>query len=103
MEFTYTLNRTDDDGNDIELEVTVIGEPIRAMRGSRDRWGCPLEPDEPATFEINSVTDEEGNEIELTDDEYTNVVEAGANAAEDAHYAAMEDAYEARRDAERYG
>lgn len=102
MEFEYTLTREDDEGNEVELQVTVSGEAVRESRGSRDRWGCPLEPDEPATFEVESVTDDDGNEIELTDDEYTNIVEAGMSAAADADLAAMEDAYEARRDAERY-
>lgn len=62
---TMTINR-----NDEEIEVTVSGTFIPACRGARDgRFGPPIEPDEPAYFEIELASDKSGREIELTEDE----------------------------------
>jgi hypothetical protein len=53
-----------------EIEVTIEATYNPGCRGARDgRWGPPIEPDEPAHFEIESAKDENGNEIELTDSE----------------------------------
>ena len=38
---------------DEELEVEFTYHS--ASKGSRDSFGCPLEPDEPESFEIDSV------------------------------------------------
>lgn len=43
-----------------DVIVDVQYEYNRASRGFRDRWGCPLEPDEPANVEILDTS------IELT-------------------------------------
>jgi len=59
----------DRDGEDFEVIADV--EYHRAYRGQRDSCGGvrgagpPLEPDEPAGFEIGSVTDGDGNAIDV--------------------------------------
>lgn len=53
----------------VELEVTCEFYYIPASRGSRDRYGCPIEPDEPADVEFIAATLENGVEIELTQGE----------------------------------
>ena len=59
----------DRDGDDVELIADVTYH--RARKGARDSLcgvrgaGPPLEPDEPASFEIGSVTDGVGNEIDV--------------------------------------
>ena len=72
MTFDYTLKR-----EDCELEVTVHGEYHRASRGHRDSLGVPEEPDEPAEFEIDTVTDIDGNEVEVSDHELEVLAERG--------------------------
>jgi hypothetical protein len=58
-----------------EHEINVEFEYRRAYRGARDSLGGvrgagpPLEPDEPASMEFVSATDEDGNDFELTDSE----------------------------------
>ncbi len=58
----------------------------RAYRGARDSIlgkrgaGPPLEPDEPEEIEIESVTDENGNSVELTKAEETNLIDQIANS-----------------------
>lgn len=46
----------------------VTGEYIEPSRGRRDEYGAPLEPDTPSCMAVHSVFDEEGEEVELTDD-----------------------------------
>lgn len=54
--------------DDVEVEVIVDYTFYRAYRGARDgRFGPPIEPDEPAHVEINSVTDKSGKELELSE------------------------------------
>ena len=66
MKLHLTVDR---DGEDFKVIADV--EYHRAYRGHRDSCGGvrgagpPLEPDEPAGFEINSVTDGAGNEIDV--------------------------------------
>jgi hypothetical protein len=61
--------------DDAEITVTVDYSFSRARRGARDSLcgvrgaGPPLEPDEDEEIEIQSVTDENGKEVELTADE----------------------------------
>jgi hypothetical protein len=56
------------DEEDFEVIAHVTFRP--ACKGKRDsicgvrNAGPPLEPDEPAGFEIESVTDKDGNEID---------------------------------------
>jgi hypothetical protein len=70
--FTTTLTRDDDD-----LEVEVEYTFSKGCRGARDSLGGkagagpPLEPDEPDEVEIDSVTDEKGTEVDLTNEEIT--------------------------------
>lgn len=45
------------------MEVTVEYLYIPPYRGERDRFGVPLEPDEPASIEIQSVITAKGEDI----------------------------------------
>ena len=79
LRFTHTRERTVATGPlgiatiDTEEEIEVIADVTyhRAYRGARDSIGGvrgagpPLEPDEPAGFEIGSVTDGDGNAIDV--------------------------------------
>lgn len=56
-----------------EIDLEVEYHYSKGMRGSRDRWGVPLEPDDPEEVEIQSVTDANGNEVELTASEMDRV------------------------------
>lgn len=49
-----------------EISVTVEFSYSSGCRGARDRYGAPLEPDDDAEIEIQSVKDEHGKEVELT-------------------------------------
>lgn len=60
----------------IEMVVEVEYTYHPACRGERERGtGLPLEPDEPEHIEIESVTDQFGNTIELSNDEYAELEE----------------------------
>jgi len=79
VEFSITVER---DGEEVDLYV--VGEYIPGSKGARDgRFGPPIEPDEPATIEISSVVDEEGNEVELTDSEYDKAIDKGLDQLAD--------------------
>ena len=52
----------------VEKEVTVKYEHTPACRGYRNSLGVPEEPDEEESVEIESVCDENGNELETVDD-----------------------------------
>lgn len=82
--------------NDVEVEVSIDIQYTyyRACRGARDSCGGirgagpPLEPDEPASIEIDSVVEHDmGTDIELTDSEtekFTEeIMESLADAAQD--------------------
>ena len=66
MKLHFTIDRDDKD-----FEVIADVTYHRAYRGQRDSCGGvrgagpPLEPDEPAHFEIGSFTDGAGNEIDV--------------------------------------
>lgn len=65
--FDTYLRETDDR---CEIDVTVQFDYYPPSRGSRDRWGAPLEPDEPENIEITSVWYDGGEQIhdlKLTD------------------------------------
>lgn len=49
-------------------ELVVEAEFIPGSRGRRERSGLPMEPDEDAYFEIESVA-EDGEEIEVDDEQ----------------------------------
>jgi len=85
MTRTFTILRERNlNGNDVECEVNVEVEYTahRAHRGARDSLGGkrgagpPLEPDEPAGIEIESVTDTvSGADVELTDTELDRITD----------------------------
>lgn len=50
-----------------EIDVTVEYEIYTGCKGSTDRYGVPLEPNEEPECEIASITDNEGNEVEVSD------------------------------------
>lgn len=52
-----------------ELECEVEYTYHRACRGARDRYGVPLEPDDPEGAEINSEVETERGTFELTNRE----------------------------------
>jgi hypothetical protein len=60
-----------------EVEVDVEFTYFKAYRGYRDSLGVPEEPDEPAHYEIDSITDLEGNEINFDD------IEGGTDQVEE--------------------
>ena len=49
------------------MELVVTGRWNRGSRGARGTYGVPMEPDEPAHIEIDSVVDEFETPVELTD------------------------------------
>lgn len=58
-----------------EIDLEVEYRYSKGMRGSRDRWGVPLEPDDPEEVEIQSVQDANGKEVDLTKDEMDHLEE----------------------------
>ena len=70
MTIQTTINR-----NDIDIDLTVTLGFTPAERGSRDSYGALLEPDYPASFEVESVVDINGVEYDLTATEESSVVE----------------------------
>lgn len=43
-------------GDEADVVLHIEGEYIPECRGSRDRYGCSLEPDEPAHIEYDKIT-----------------------------------------------
>ena len=86
--------------DDIDIPVDVDFTFYPACRGRRDsiagvrNAGPPLEPDEDASFEINSVKDFEGNDYELTESEIDEIAEEYYDMRE----AALEDRFDSRFD-----
>lgn len=60
----------DDIEHKIELDVHYSGG---GLRGTRDRYGAPQEPDDERTIEIEGAT-EKGEEFTLTDDEESKIL-----------------------------
>lgn len=81
-----------------EITVSVDYSYSRASRGARDHRGVPLEPDEDASVELTSVTDERGVEVELTSREEEVIAEECECAVEDRRIAAIEARYDAMMD-----
>lgn len=83
MKIKFTIER---DEQDFEVIAEVIFH--RAHRGARDSLGGvrgagpPLEPDEPAEFEIGSVTDSAGNEIDVDEELEERILEEANDAME---------------------
>lgn len=74
MNVTITVERENlETGELTEHEIEVEFDYHRAYRGMRDSLcgvrgaGQPLEPDEPASMEFVSATDENGHDFDLTD------------------------------------
>lgn len=71
MTHTTEIERGDDTVN-VEVSYTLF----RACRGHRDKYGCPEEPDEPASIEIESAKNlSSDEEIELTESEQDKIKE----------------------------
>lgn len=85
MTLKFTIDRDDKDF-EVIAEVTYH----RAHRGARDSLcgvrgaGPQLEPDEPAEIEIGSVTDSEGNEIDVSKELEQRIYEEANEALENA-------------------
>lgn len=73
-----------------EINLEVEYRYSKGMRGSRDRWGVPLEPDDPEEVEIQSVTDANGNEVELTKAEMDRVEQLCFNDRAERYQDALE-------------
>ena len=77
MSLSVTVTRDDED---FEIIADLIFH--KAHRGARDSCGGvpgagpPLEPDEPATIEIDRTTDAAGNDIEISKREEEQILEA---------------------------
>lgn len=54
---------SDSEENEVEIWVSYTTYP--AIRGARDGFGVPLEPDEPASCDINDVEDLDGKFIDF--------------------------------------
>jgi len=89
--FSTTLQRDDQ-----EISIEVEYSYSKAYPGSRDRYGCPEEPDEPADVEIIRAIDDDGKEIELSDSEISTLSEEAMEDANQQIESAEEDAAEAR-------
>ncbi len=73
MKFGFTVTRGEE-----EIDLFVEGNFVKGCKGARDgRWGPPIEPDEPPFFEVDSVTDSEGKEFDLTKEEFEEASEYG--------------------------
>ena len=70
MTIQATINR-----NDIDIDVQITLAYFPGEYGSRDSYGAPLEPDYPASFEVESVVDIKGVEYNLTDTEESSAIE----------------------------
>lgn len=76
---TVSIYREDDYGH--EHEITVEIDYNRPCRGRRDSLcgvpgaGPPLEPDDPGGCEVVCARDEDGKEVELTDEEERDAIE----------------------------
>lgn len=68
MIITYTL----EDGREIVVDFSCYG----ATKGYRNSLGVPEEPDEDPSIELNSITDEDGNEIKVSENEQLTIEEA---------------------------
>lgn len=60
--------------DDHETELDITGHYYPGMPGSRDRYGVPLEPDDPDEMEIQSATNGDGAEVELTESEHERAI-----------------------------
>jgi hypothetical protein len=68
---TETTTIYDDEDNEIEVEFDYT-PPCPC---SRFEYGAPMEPDHPAEFDFNNAKDEDGNEIEITDEQQEQALE----------------------------
>jgi hypothetical protein len=77
--------------------ITVVGEYNAAERGSRDRWGAPLEPDCDAWFEIISTHIDDKEFID--NDELATFLKTSESHIEELLHDALQDAYDAELEA----
>ncbi len=81
-EFETTVMREDASGDEQEVTIFVEYSTHKAYRGARDSLcgkrgaGPPLEPDEPAGIDIEGAKDENGKDVELSEDELRTIEEA---------------------------
>jgi hypothetical protein len=77
--------------------ITVVGEYNAPERGSRDRWGAPLEPDCDAWFEIISTHIDDKEFID--NDELATFLKTSESHIEELLDEALQDAYDAELEA----
>lgn len=65
MHFEHTITR--DNGERLELTLKCAFQ--RGSMGARDSLGVPEEPDEPAAWELEEASDEDGNPVDLSEKE----------------------------------
>lgn len=100
--FSVEIERYDED-TDTETLILVEGTfypgTPAITSGPPDRW-CPGDGPE---VDIQTCTDEDGKEVELTDAEYNEVCERAEQRARDEHDDYLEDLAEQRYEESRYG
>jgi hypothetical protein len=62
--------------DDADEAIEVVGVYHSEMRGKRDRFGVPLEPDDEAEFEILDAVDQHGTTRNLSKSESRAAIEA---------------------------
>ena len=97
MEMEFTTENADGDEITLDVEYSYYA----GCRGAREAGtGLALEPDDAPEIEILSVTDDQGEDYELSDDDVDAVQEKAfedaISSAEDAKGEALIAAYEAR-------
>lgn len=76
MQLAMTLTREDEDLNEYEIPILVTYTWHPAYKGARDgRYGPPIEPDEPASVDIDEVTSS-GKPLEITSSEEETILSA---------------------------
>ena len=58
-----------------EMTIYIDGVYIPGLPARRDEYGAPESPDDDPEVEITSATDEDGGDVELTDEETEEAME----------------------------
>ena len=86
IQTTIEIERTDYDGNVIDVfTADVEGEYSPACKGSRDHYGQQMEPDTEADIDFVIVTDANGEELNLCQDDQQRALDALWEAVSDHH------------------
>lgn len=61
--------------NEIDKEITLVGEYYPGCKGSRDSEGLQIEPDDESRIDLVGAEDDEGNVMDLSPDEEQEALE----------------------------